>query len=108
MNFHIEIVRNKELPKDIQKMVKMAKLSKEQIEQNFDILLNIIHFQTKIKFKSVEEKKKQWKIEATDAFQPPQTLDPRPRLDGCTSFIEFRDFWFDLAAIMPILSIANH
>ena len=78
----IDVQNLTDLPKEIQKMVKLAKIDKEHLEEHLDILLNIIHFQTKVKFKSVEEKKK---INLpTHEIPPPQTPNRRPQNDEGT------------------------
>eukprot|EP01119_Soliformovum_irregulare_P020781 TRINITY_DN6787_c0_g1_i2.p1 TRINITY_DN6787_c0_g1~~TRINITY_DN6787_c0_g1_i2.p1 ORF type:complete len:494 (-),score=106.14 TRINITY_DN6787_c0_g1_i2:164-1456(-) len=54
-----DVTNIKELPKDVQKALKSAKLPKTFEPDEWDILLNIIHFQYKLKFKAVENKKRQ-------------------------------------------------
>lgn len=69
-----------ELPKELQKLIKTSKISPEHISpENFELLLNVLHFQTKLKFKSIEDKKRQLKHDHSKlSVSPPKTASPRP------------------------------
>jgi len=68
-----------DLPKDLQKVVKGTKIPKELYSRHLEIILNILQFQCKVKFQSVEEKKRNMICPVNSP--PPKTLDHRPIID---------------------------
>jgi hypothetical protein len=42
----------------MRKLVKSAKIPKDQVQKNFSLVLNILYFQTKVRFEAVEEMKR--------------------------------------------------
>jgi hypothetical protein len=67
------------LPKELQKLVKEAKITKEEVDSNLFILLSILSFQTKIKFRLIEERKQELVAMSKIRSKPPKT-QPRPVL----------------------------
>jgi hypothetical protein len=59
--------------------VKNSELPHELIEQNFDIALNALHFQTKLKFKTIEEKRQVSKTTRKEDPMYPISDKPRPK-----------------------------
>jgi hypothetical protein len=56
-------------------MIRGAKISRDVIDSNFDILLNVLQFQAKIKIKSVEESKAHVKSD-TSILAPKSEVRP--------------------------------
>jgi len=90
----LNVTKYEELPNDLKKLVKASKIPKEQVKKNFDILLNILAFQTKIKFQRVEDKKREAITMEKPAVPPPRSLD-RPNLELESLLLEGdpRDFY---------------
>jgi len=68
-----------ELPKNLQKVLKQSKISKEEADANFIIIIHVLHYLYKVNFTQIELEDKE-EINFT-SVPPPKTTSCRPILD---------------------------
>lgn len=71
--------KTKELPKNLQKVLKQSKISKEEADANFIIIIHVLHYLYKVNFTQIELEDKE-EINFT-SVPPPKTTSCRPILD---------------------------
>jgi hypothetical protein len=78
VELHYSLHILQELPRDALKVVKSSDIPFDLIHKHFDVALNALHFQTKLKFKSIDDKRKNTKI---PKIAPSPKTKERPKPD---------------------------